>query len=655
MLRNVTIGWRMTVLILVGAGCILGAIIGYGYITARRLLEQELRDKACYLAEATANRIETVQRAVEKVGQGLSLQFDRETLAPAEIYALLESVVLQNTEVFGSAFAPSPAFLEAYGREAPYVCRPQQPGGPLIRLSLAANNYQYETKDWYTLPRDLGRATWTEPYYDEGGGSVLMVTYAVPCYLRGRTNSFLGVVTCDVSLFWLTDLMASLDLGKRGYAFLISANGTYMTHRRKDFIMNETVFSVAEESGVPALREIGRRMLRGETGFGELISFVTGEASWFAFAPVPSTRWTVGLVFPKKELLDKVFSLSRTLALLGILGFILLLGVALAIARSITRPLRQLESATKTLSTGNLDAPLPPIEGEDEVARLSRSFDAMRRSLKAHVEQLRATTAAKERIESEIHIARSIQMSLVPRTFPPFPDHDELELFALLDPARDIGGDFYDFFMEKDDHLCLVVGDVSGKGVPAALFMAVTRTFFRTLWNAERDPAATLARLNNELARDNEPSMFVTLFCARIHLPTGRCQYANGGHNPPFVIRADGSIERLPKVKGTLVGGLEDMQFEEGFVDLKPGETLFLYTDGVTEAMNPDEVLTGENWTIDELKKVRTRDCESLIGGMREALKSYAAGAEQSDDITMLAFRLKSVGNHEFTRINTKQ
>jgi sigma-B regulation protein RsbU (phosphoserine phosphatase) len=208
--------------------------------------------------------------------------------------------------------------------------------------------------------------------------------------------------------------------------------------------------------------------------------------------------------------------------------------------------------------------------------------------------------------------------------------------------------------MEEDDHLCLVVGDVSGKGVPAALFMAVTRTFLRTIWNVERDPAATLTRLNNELAHDNEPTMFVTLFCARIHLPTGRCVYANGGHNPPFLVRSDGTVHRLPKVKGTLVGGMEDMVFEEGSVDLEPSDTLFLYTDGVTEAMNPGEVLTGEDWTIHELEKVRTRTCESLIVEMREALKRYAAGAEQSDDITMLAFRLKSASNHEFTRIDTK-
>lgn len=639
--RNMTIGRRMTLLILVGAGCVLGAIIGYSYITARSLLEQELQEKATYLAEATAGKIETVQRAVEKVVQGMAPQFEAGAKPPADIYALLELTVRSNHEVFGAAFAPAPAHFDAYGREAPYVCRPGEPDGAFTRKSLAADNYQYDVWDWYTRPRDLGRAVWTEPYFDEGGGNVLMVTYSVPCFRGGRGGEFLGIITGDVTLAWLADLLDSLKLGERGYAFLISDKGTYLVHPRKDLIMRETVFTAAEKFTNDYLRVHGHRMVRGESGFGPFTSLLTGEPSWLAFAPVPSTGWSVGLAFPRAQLLDKVKALSRDLFLFGGAGFALLLLVAIAIARSISRPLRQLEAATGTLASGNLDSPLPPIPGEDEVAHLARAFEAMRCELKKHIAELRATTAARERIESELHVAKSIQMSLVPRTFPPFPERNDVELHALLDPARDIGGDFYDFFMADGDHLCLVIGDVSGKGVPAALYMAVTRTFLRMIWSVERDPGVTLRRLNNELARDNEPCMFVTLFCARIHLPTGRCVYANGGHNPPFIIRTDGSVQRLPKVAGTLIGALEDMVFEEGTIDLGPGDTLFLYTDGVTEALDPADALSGEEWTLGELEKVRAKTCESLVVEMREALKRYASGAEQSDDITMLAFRPK--------------
>ncbi len=636
MLRNLTIAWRMTLLILIGAGLILGVIIGYSYMTARRLLEQELADKACYLARATASHIETVQHSVEKIAQGIAYDLERNPSLDDQ-YALLEAMVRRNKEIYGAAIAPAKT-ADAV-TVAPYVCRPREPGGRFSHIDLAADeNYSYDVQDWYTLPHDLGHAVWTEPYYDEGAGSVLMVTYAVPIRSAGCTNDFRGVTTCDVSLEWLTDLLKSLPVGQSGYAFLISSSGIYMAHPRRDFIMNETVFSVAEANNNSALRRIGQHMIHGDTGVDQIVSLVTGKPSWFAYAPVPTTGWAIGLVFPRQELLTKVISLTRDLSGLGVIGFALLLVVALAIARSITRPLRQLQAATKMLSN-NLDATLPKISGEDEVAQLASAFEAMRNDLKAHIERLRTTTAAKERIESEIHIARSIQMSLVPRTFPPFPERRDLDIFAMLDPARDIGGDFYDFFLDGNDALCLVIGDVSGKGVPAALFMAVTRTFLRTLWHEERDPSKTLSRLNDELARDNEPTMFVTLFLARIDLRTGRCQYANGGHNPPFIIRGNAPVERIRPVKGTLVGGMEGMLFEEGSMEFRPGDTLFLYTDGVTEAMNPADELTGEEWTLGQIEQARGKACDRIVYDIREELRKYAGGAEQSDDITMVVFR----------------
>jgi len=638
MFRNVSIALRMTLLILAGAGCILGALIGYSYIAARRLLEEELQEKAQYLANATASRIEVVERAVEKVVQSAAFMLEDSEQGIEERYRILSGLVERNIEIFGAAIAPAPHGV------APYVWRSESAPDGLSRSDLSAEHYQYEVWDWFTLPRDMGRAIWTEPYFDEGGGNVLMVTYAVPFRRPGYPDEFAGVVTSDISLEWLREMLSSLTVGDEGYAFLISANGTFVSHPVTDAIMNETVFSIAEERRNPALRALGRRMIRRETGFVPFVSLASGKPSWLAFAPVRSTGWSVGLVFPKEELLAVVFRLSREVLGLGIVGFGLLLGVALGIARSITRPLRQLEGATRTLSKGNLDAPLPVIPGGDEVARLAGAFETMRRDLKRYIEDLRATTAAKERIESEVHIAHSIQMSLVPRHFPPFPGRRDLDLYALLEPAREIGGDFYDFFLDGDEYLNVVVGDVSGKGIPAALFMAVTRTFLRSLWNELKEPGPTLKRLNNELERDNESSMFVTLFCARIHLPTGQCTYASGGHNPPYILRAGSDVKEVPRVKGSVVGGLPDVDFEEGALQFRPGDVLFLYTDGVTEALDPEEQLSGDAWMREQLAQLALDDCRRMVFDLRGRLRAYTRGAEQSDDITMLAFRYRPQG-----------
>lgn len=344
-------------------------------------------------------------------------------------------------------------------------------------------------------------------------------------------------------------------------------------------------------------------------------------------------------MFMKDQLMQQVFSLNRVNLVLGAAGFALLLVMALGLARSITRPLRQLAAATKTLASGNLDAPLPRATGEDEVAQLANAFEHMREDLKKYVLQLRETVATKERIESDLRIAHAIQMDLVPKTFPPFPDRKDMDMFGILEPAREVGGDFYDFFMPDDHHIFLFIGDVSGKGMPAALFMAVTRTLLKAISREKRSPAVILRTLNNDLAEDNDSNMFVTLFCALLDLKDGTCRFSNGGHNPPYILRAGGDIVRLPLTGDTIVGVIPDTEFNEATIGLDSGDMLFLYTDGVTEAMNPANELFEETRLEDALRQNKGQTSMQVVHSTQEIMRTFISGAEQSDDITMLVFR----------------
>jgi sigma-B regulation protein RsbU (phosphoserine phosphatase) len=316
-----------------------------------------------------------------------------------------------------------------------------------------------------------------------------------------------------------------------------------------------------------------------------------------------------------------------------------LLLVALLIAGSITRPLRALDTATRTLAQGELDAPLPQAKGRDEIAHLTASFGRMRDDLKQYIDELRATTAARERIESELRIASSIQMSLVPRTFPPYPQREDLELNALLEPAREVGGDFYDFFLLDDDHLCLAIADVSGKGVPAALLMAVTRSFLRSFAREAGSPADVLVALNEELAADNEECMFVTMFLAVVDLRSGALRYASAGHNRPFLIGNACGVTQLPHVKGVALGARAGVVYEEDALTLAPDDILYLYTDGVSEAMNERDEVYGEKRLGADLARLCTASCDDILQALLVVLDEHAAGVEQSDDITMVAFR----------------
>lgn len=635
----------MTIFILVGAGLVLGIVLSYSYLSARRMLEKETEARATQLAQATSNRIQTVEVAVEKVVEGLALRVEDSITAPDMAYQLLWEAVENNDELFGAALAYAPQSSpggDVY--HAPYAHRSAD---GLVTKDLALEGYHYDVSDWFALPKELARPVWSEPYFDEGGGDTQMATYSVPLYANDDPGSFWGVATGDLSLDWLTDLLLSLPVGDAGYAFLVSQNGTFISHPSRDLIMNESIFSVAEARRDTTLRKLGQRMIRGESGFVRITGLEgmePGAQAWLAFEPIPSTGWSLGVVFSEDEILGQVFTLSAIQIMLGFLGMCALLGVVLLISRGITRPLRQLSVATGTLAKGDLDTPLPVIRGHDEVAGLNASFEQMRQDLRDYVEELRVTTVQRERIESELRVASAIQMSLVPKTFPPFPDRDDMDLFGLLQPAREVAGDFYDFFLVDQDRLFLAIGDVSGKGVPAALFMAVTRSMLRLFFREHPDPAATLERLNTELSEDNDESMFVTLFCAVVDLTTGHVRFANGGHNLPLVLRTGGEVEFVPRTLGVLLGAMAGLSFVEGELTLAPGDRLFMYTDGVTEAQDPAGGFYGEDRLKTELARLGGTNCMGTIGGVSEALFEFAAGAEQYDDITMLEFGYRPRG-----------
>jgi sigma-B regulation protein RsbU (phosphoserine phosphatase) len=245
----------------------------------------------------------------------------------------------------------------------------------------------------------------------------------------------------------------------------------------------------------------------------------------------------------------------------------------------------------------------------------------------------------KERMQEELNVGHRIQMSMVPLVFPAFPEHDEFDIHALLAPAREVGGDFYDFFMVSQDELCLVVGDVSGKGVPAALFMAVTRTIIRTDASGDNSPASIMTRVNNELSVDNPECMFVTLFLGIFNIRTGEFTYTNAGHNPPYLQHADGEIETIKQLHGPIVGAVEGLAYKQDKIKLGQGDILLIFTDGVSEAMDVDTNLYGEERIVQYLSDTGVDDLAKTTTGLLASVSEYAGEAVQSDDITIMALR----------------
>src|SRR5262245_8618221 len=322
---------------------------------------------------------------------------------------------------------------------------------------------------------------------------------------------------------------------------------------------------------------------------------------------------------------------------IAVSGLVLLFGSVIAIfgAKTISRPIADLTEMTRRIAGGDFTQRIDT-RAKNEIGVLAASFNGMTRRLAESIEHLKETTAAKERIESELKIAHEIQMSMVPKIFPPFPDRSEFDIFATLASAKEVGGDFYDFFFIDNDRLCFAVGDVSGKGVPASLFMAVTKTLFKATAGNGGTPGEILARLNTEICRDNDSCMFVTLFCAILNIRTGQVDYSNGGHNLPYYLHNDG-VGPLEDTGGKALGLMEQTPYESRRMLLGPGEALLLYTDGVTEAMDSNDTLYSDQRLERFLTSYRGSSPRKIVGDLVADVRHFAGEAQQSDDITALA------------------
>ena len=307
--------------------------------------------------------------------------------------------------------------------------------------------------------------------------------------------------------------------------------------------------------------------------------------------------------------------------------------------RQISKPLSALANSADEVAEGHFNAPLPVITHKDELCRLRDSFATMQHSLTQYMSDLEQATAKKTAIENELKIAYDIQMSMIPRKYPPFPKRHDIDIYGHMTPAKTVGGDLFDYHI-RDEHLFFCIGDVSGKSVPAALFMTVSKMLFHTISMKVDSPAEIMSQMNNAMSQDNHTNMFVTLFIGVLDLKTGHLNYCNGGHCAPVILGSDAAY--LDVKPNFLVGLMANMPYVGGETDITPGTTILLYTDGLTEAKDKDEALYSPERLLDYSKALAKQgglSSQQLLECMSERVRQFAAGAEQSDDLTMLAIR----------------
>lgn len=402
------LSFKMIIFIFSSIALIFVIIFPYYYVISKRLVEKSLKQNAENLTIATVTKVEKVLTSVEIIPYNFSKVIEQSNFSHEILLRILKHIVTNNSEIYGATMAFEPNYFDQDQKYfAPYYFRKN---GVVELIYLGNERYDYFTMDWYQIPKELDHPVWSEPYYDEGAGNVLMTTYSTPIYrMVDGQKTFVGILTADVSLDWLQDYINSIKVMKTGYGFMITTNGTIITHPVKEMIMNETIFSIADSQESTQLREIGRNMISGKSSFAEVEykNLITGKLSWIAYAPVSLNGWSIGIVFPVDEFMADVNRLSFTVFILGLGGLILILIVITTISRSITSPLRSLTVAASKFAKGNFDVQLPIIKSKDEIGKLNESFIYMQNALASTINDLKEASEklmiSNEKLEEYSH------------------------------------------------------------------------------------------------------------------------------------------------------------------------------------------------------------------------------------------------------------
>ena len=519
--------------------------------------------------------------------------------------------------------------------------------------------HDYLNEAWFKEALSRNEGYWGKAFIDSVNQQRPIVSYQMP--IHDKRDSTVAILHADLSLDWLNDkiqffraktdstrkksVTIRYDLDKdnnwdpeyAAYYFLVDTTGTLLVHPDQKRVLKRNIKEYVSEDPNDA---IGGLLDRYSDEEDDVI--IDGERILLSFMPVKYTNWCLALVIPAfiVELIAYIFGgISILIILIGMLAVYFF---GRRTIKKSTLPLKQLAYSANEVAKGNFATTLLPLKSHDEIHMLRDSFEQMQRSLTRYVEELKSTTAQKASIESELKVAHNIQMSMLPKTFPPYPDREDIDIFGQLTPAKAVGGDLFDFYI-RDEQLYFCIGDVSGKGVPASLFMAVTRSLFRNVSNHQSKPHLIMKALNDSLVESNEMNMFVTLFVGVLDLQTGLLRYCNAGHDAPLLIGLQ-RVDVLPCDSNLPIGVMADFDFSEQTILIDKYTTIFLFTDGLNEAENCHQ----EQFSDDRIMNV----AQGLLGmghhrpthvvrHMTDAVHTFVGTAEQSDDLTMLAIQYK--------------
>lgn len=626
-----SISKRLTLRIMMVVLAMMAVIAGVVYFTVSEYMDDEAEMRFQIVVMRAHREIQRRLSDVYVATNNNVHEIERDIDDPDRLYDHLERIVKENPWIVSCGLLFVPDYYPEKGKYfVPFATRDTADVVSVMRIDTVYHDYFED--DWYVARMESDSADWVDPYFEDPQLTTyitprLLTTYAVP--IHNREGRPVAVLCSDLSLEDLrNDMLQKVRQGKRNYEqnekhpsynCIIDRNGRYVLHPDRDRMLKDTLDAKVTFKGKE----------------GTVSAIVDGVPSWIFYRHLKYVEWTVMMVVPENLIQRHGRMLNTIILLVMLIGLAAIYLFCRQQIRKVTSPLHRFARSAEEVAKGNFNAPLPDIRDDDEIRLLRDSFGNMQQSLSRYIDELKTTTAQKSAIESELSVARRIQMSMLKTETPHRPD---LMIKATLTPAKAVGGDFYDFFV-RDNCLYFCIGDVAGKGVPAALVMTTACGGFRLLSESESEPVRIVSRMNEMIIRNNSITIFVTFFAGVLNLETGHLRYCNAGHIPPLV-----NGEVLPVNSNLPIGALSDWEYTTQEADLAPGSTLFLYTDGLNEAEDAQNHMFGKKRILEVMQSAQ-QEPQTLIERMKQAVADFVGDTEQSDDLTMLMIHLPQKPN----------
>ncbi len=608
-------------------------------------VKAETRGRYQTIMKLVSEKLENILSHEEVCARNVFAEIPNRLESPETVLRALENEMRLNSYIDGYFVAFEPGYFPQYE----YWFEAYLHRNDLHARNIGSSKHDYFQRDWYKRGKNEEDGYWTDPYFDDWSEKDIVCTFAMPLY--DRMGRKVGVCGADMSLKWLVKELNTIN--EKSYntglvnihlssdfifhTFIITNKGTYVAHPDEKRVMQENVMSYIDQNDEEAVNAVNEMMAQ-KHGIASMT--IDGNYSTVYYMPIKSTDWEIAIAVPKKTFwLPAIFVLTL-LIVVTLVGLWLVYKFSRSTIHQAVKPLSALSKSANEVSKGNFDTPLPELTYRDEIGDLRDSFASMQTSLARYVIDMKQKAAQEAALNNELEVARNIQMSMVPREFPPYPQRDDIDIYGYLEPAKSIGGDLYDFFI-RDEKLFFCIGDVSGKGIPAALVQSATHFMFRIMSQREDDPSRIVSNINDVFAAENDSSMFCTFFLGVLDLKTHVLEYCNAGHELPILVTSEATEIR---VKPNIAMGLYmERQYRKEQIELPSGSVLILYTDGLKEAIDSTEECYGRERILTSLQRVIIKGATEPSDYIRQLVNDvtlYVGDMPQADDLTMLAIKV---------------